>query len=235
MKKILTIISGTALAAAAVVAVVALTASGAASAQDATTTSDTERVLSHEATDTITALAEELIDTLVAEGVITDEQADLARSALGEFETKLDELDWDTVRRYLDLAIEQFRRELENADWGDIQNQLEDALGDLDSAQLEQFDFDPDSIDLSELEERFGQLRDELDAFNLDRAREELERHLGDVDWDDLSSKFREELERLDFEELKGRADQLMRQFDSMGWDELRKQVEDLRDLSANA
>jgi polyhydroxyalkanoate synthesis regulator phasin len=236
MKKILTIISGVALTAAAVITVVALTAGGTASAQDAVPAQVSESPIGGEAIGTLTEMADDLIDTLVAEGAITEEQADEARAALKEAQAKLDDVDWDAFHKQLELGIDRFKQELENADWDDIRRQLEDAVGELDSAELEEFDFDPDSIDWSELEGGFDQFKDEFRSFDLDEARKELQKHLGEVDWDDLSSKFNDGLQQFDFDQLRDRADQLKKRFEGMDWDDLRKQFEGQFDgLSSNA
>lgn len=233
MKNLLTIVSGTALTAAAVVAVIALTAGGQAAAQDApaTTITDSGAPISQHGVDTLSDIADQLIDTLVAEGILTPDQADEARSALDEAEATFSDIDWDVVEKQIDLGVARLKSEIASADWDDIRNELEDALAELQDADFEEFDlgeldFDPDSIDWSKFEDGFDRFKDEIESFDLDEAREEFERHLGGIDWDDVSERFRDGLEQFDFESFKDRADQLRKQFEGMDLDDLRKQFE---------
>jgi polyhydroxyalkanoate synthesis regulator phasin len=232
MKKILTIISGTALTAAAVIAVIALTAGASASAQDSTPTESTAQdqgLLNDEAIGTLTSIADDVIDKLVSEGVITEQQAAEARAAVKDGRAQLDATDWDMVEKQLDLGIARFKREIANADWDAIRQQIEDALAQLDESELsdlQEFNFDLGSIDWSELESGFDEFKGEVEKFDLDEMKDELDKHLGDVDWDELSSDIRDGLEQFDFDAFKDRVDQLKKQFDGMDWEDLAKQFE---------
>jgi hypothetical protein len=232
MKKILTIISGTALTAAAVIAVIALTAGASANAQDSTPTESTPQdqgLLNDEAVGTLTSIADDLIDRLVSEGVITDQQAAEARSALQDAESRLEATDWDMVEKQLDLGIARFKSEIASADWDAIRKQIEDAFAQLDESEvsdLQQFDFDLDSIDWSELEGGFDEFKSEVEQFDLGQMRNELDKYLGDVDWDELSSDIRDGLDQFDFNSFKNQIDQLKNQFDGMNWEDLAKHFE---------
>lgn len=267
MKKTLFWISGASFVLAAIVAVIAINAPGTAVAQDGQSQPQAaaEPVSFKDdaatAADTFTDLAEDLLDQLVADGVITAAEADEFRTQLAEARKEFDSTDWDAAEDDLRNGITRLKRLVSLANWDEVQAMIEQGLAELDLESielpdlsgvegLEDFDLDGlelpeidlDSVDWSGLEQLFDQLKQGITAFDFDAAISEFKKELSEVDWDDVAADIRDELKGVDFTEYKDwerhdwsedlDLEGLEDKINGIDWNALREQLQDrLKDL----
>ena len=238
MKKILAAISVTSFMLAVALTVVAVNSGAEANAQEADLRSESAaRTASPETASAIGHLAEDLLDKLVAEGTMTEADADAARDSIATVRERLAMFDWDSFAEQVQSLVERIRVELADTDWGTIRSQIEDALRDLepelgdDVPQL-------DASEWSELEDAFNRFRDELDRLDLDLMLERVERHIDGIDWDAWSAELRGRLDEVDLsgldqfdasefeEEFEATAEELKRYLQDIDWDDIVGQFE---------
>jgi polyhydroxyalkanoate synthesis regulator phasin len=227
MRKTLIWISGASFVLAAAVAVIAINTPGTAIAQDgradiAPATAERASFESDatEAVDAISGLAEDILDRLVADGVITELEADEFRADMAEAREEFDTLDWDTVEQDLRTGVTRLKRLVSLASWDDIQALIEQRLADVDFESFELPDFsgidglddldgvqlpniDVENIDWTGFEQFFDGMKQGLLDFDFDSAVTEFRNDLDAVDWDDVIGDLREELKDVDFSQYK--------------------------------
>ncbi len=214
MRKLLFWISGTSFIVAGALAVMAVTGTGFAAAQssDIPTQTAAVEVTDSETIDSFVDLANDFVDDLVADGYLTDDEADELRQAIADGQAELKAVDWDEIKDQARLQIELLQRQLSTADWDDIRRQIEQALGELDwdsidLTDLEEFGIDPDDVtgwtadesDWDRAEDLFDEFQDFLGEFDFDEALSQFESMLDDIDWDEITQQLEQQLEGFDF------------------------------------
>jgi hypothetical protein len=199
---------------------VALRGGGQATAQEANAlTGSAVQAASPESTSAIADLADDLLDKLVAEGTMTEVDADTARSAIAAARERFALFDWDSVTGQVEALVERFRAELVNTDWDTIRGQLEEVMRDLEP-EIGNVEPQLDASDWAELEEAFNQFRNDLDQLDLDLIVGQIERRVDDIDWDAWSTDLREQLDNLDLSDFD--------QFDPSQFEEFKRHLEDV-------
>lgn len=230
MKKTLAVISVTSLVLAAMLTVVALRGGAEATAQEALSLPGSGvHAFSSETGPALADLADDLLDKLVAEGTMTEVEADAARESLATARERFDLSDWDAMVEQVQAFVERLQAEMANTDWETIRGQLEDVLSDLEP---EFGDIGPqlDASDWDELEEAFNQFRDHLDQLDLDLVLGQIEQRINDFDWDTLSGDLSRQLGELDLSEFDqvdpSQLEELKRHLEDFDWDGIIGQFE---------
>lgn len=242
MRKLLFWISGTSFIVAGALAVMAVTGTGFAAAQsgDIPTQTAAVEVTDSETIDSFVDLANDFVDDLVADGYLTDDEADELRQAIADGQAELEAVDWDEIKDQARLQIELLQRQLSTADWDDVRRQIEQALGELDwdsidLTDLEEFGIDPDDVtgwtpdesDWDRAEDLFDEFQDFLGEFDFDEALSQFESMLDDIDWDEITQQLEQQLEGFDFGTLEE-----WHEFEGFdGWDDFDFDGFDLGDL----